>query len=149
MTRFPGRLPSWWGARWDRPSVPYMYHQHPDRTAAMILSGTGYTPEKAFAARRIAAYGAKGIGYRWAYTFEDLSPAFRATPMAHFFANLFAERNDFADVDTILHQFRAMQAPEPEGHHSGIACPVIILSGSEDNSHPPRPRCRNGYRAAR
>ena len=115
---------------------PYMYNQRPDRTAAMILSGTGYTPEKAFAKRRIAAYGAKGIGYRWAYTFEDLSPAFRATPMAHFFANLFAERNEFADVETILHQFRAMQAPEPEGHHSGIACPVTILTGSEDNSHP-------------
>ena len=95
--------------------APYMYHRRPDRTAAMILSGTGYTPEKAFAKRRIAAYGAKGIGYRWAYTFEDLSPAFRATPMAHFFANLFAERNDFADVETILHQFRAMQKPEPEG----------------------------------
>ena len=29
--------------------APYMYHRRPDRTAAMILSGTGYTPEKAFA----------------------------------------------------------------------------------------------------
>ena len=133
---FPGETAILVGCSVGSSLSPYMYHQHPDRTAAMILSGTGYTPEKAFAARRIAAYGAKGIGYRWAYTFEDLSPAFRATPMAHFFANLFAERNDFADVDTILHQFRAMQAPEPEGHHSDIACPVIILSGSEDNSHP-------------
>ena len=71
---------------------PFMYHQRPDRTAAMILTGTGYSPGKEFAQRRIDAYTANGVDYRWRYTFEDLSPAFRATPLAHFFANLFAER---------------------------------------------------------
>ena len=114
---------------------PFMYHQRPDRTAAMILTGTGYTPGKEFAQRRIDAYTALGIDYRWRYTFEDLSPAFRATPLAHFFADLFTERNEFADVDTICHQFGALQEQEPEGHYSGIGCPVIILTGSEDNAH--------------
>ena len=65
-----------------------MYYQRPDKTAALVLSGTGYNPTKEFAKRRIDAYTANGIDYRWAYTFEDLSPAFRATPLAHFFANL-------------------------------------------------------------
>jgi len=114
---------------------PYMYHQRPDKTSAIILTGTGYTPGKEFAKRRIDAYTTSGIEYRWAYTFEDLSPAFRSTPLAHFFANMFAERNDFADLDTILHQFRALQSPEPEGHHATIACPVKILTGSEDGAH--------------
>lgn len=114
---------------------PFMYHRRPDKTAAMILCGTGYTPGKEFAKRRIAAYTANGIDYRWAYTFEDLSPAFRATPLAHYFANLFSERNELADLDSILHQFRALQMPEPEGHHERIACPTIILTGSEDGTH--------------
>lgn len=114
---------------------PYMYHQRPDKAAALILTGTGYTPGKEFARRRIDAYTANGIDYRWAYTFEDFSPAFRTTPLAHFFANLFAERNEFADLDSILHQFRALQKPEPEGHHATIACPVVILTGSEDGAH--------------
>ena len=114
---------------------PYMYHRRPDRTAAMILTGTGYSPGKEFAKRRIAAYTENGIGYRWAYTFEDLSPAFRATPLAHFFANLFTERNEFADLDSILHQFKALQTPEAEGHHENIGCPTIILTGSEDGTH--------------
>lgn len=115
--------------------IPYMYHQRPNRTAALVLSGTGYNPGKEFAKRRIDAYTANGLDYRWAYTFEDLSPAFRATPLAHFFANLFTERNEFADLQTILYQFKALQQPEPDGHFERIACPTVILTGSEDGSH--------------
>ena len=115
--------------------VPFMYHQRPKRTAALVLSGTGYTPGKEFAKRRIDAYTANGINYRWDYTFEDLSPAFRATPLARFFADLFSERNGSADLQTILYQFEALQRPEPEGHHEQIGCPTVILTGSEDGAH--------------
>jgi pimeloyl-ACP methyl ester carboxylesterase len=115
--------------------APFMYHQRPDKTAALVLSGTGYNPTKEFAQRRIDNYTAEGTDYRWRYTFEDLSPAFRATPLAHFFANLFTERNEHADVQTIIHQFKALQQPYPDGHHESIACPTIILTGSEDGSH--------------
>ena len=55
--------------------------------------------------------------------------------MAHFFADLFADRNVFGDVDTIITQFQAYRQPEPEGHHAKVACPAIILTGSEDNTH--------------
>jgi pimeloyl-ACP methyl ester carboxylesterase len=115
--------------------APFMYHQRPDKTAALVLSGTGYNPTKEFAQRRIDNYTAEGTDYRWRYTFEDLSPAFRATPLAHFFANLFTERNEQADVQTIIHQFKALQQPSPDGHYENIACPTIILTGSEDGSH--------------
>ena len=115
--------------------VPYMHHHRPDKTAALVLSGTGYTPGKEFAKRRIDAYTANGIGYRWAYTFEDLSPAFRATPMAHFFAELFTERNGSADLASIIRQFEALHKPDPEGHFERVACPTVILTGSEDAIH--------------
>src|SRR6266496_1534894 len=82
--------------------APHMYHQRPDKTAALVLSGTGYNPNKEFTKGRIDNYTANGIDYRWAYAFEDLSPAFRTTPLAHFFANLFTERNEHADVQTII-----------------------------------------------
>ena len=131
----PGATASLVGCSVGSAIVPYMYHQRPDKTAALVLSGTGYNPTKEFAKRRIDAYTANGIDYRWAYTFEDLSPAFRATPLAHFFANLFTERNQFADVQTILYQFKALQKPDPDGHHERIACPTIILTGSEDGTH--------------
>jgi len=115
--------------------LPFMYHQRPRTTPAIIMSGTGYNPGKEFAQRRIESYTKNGIGFRWAYTFEDLSPAFRATPLAHYFAELFAERNDSADLETILHQFRALAKPEPSGFFEGIACPTTILTGSEDGAH--------------
>ena len=116
--------------------VPHMFHLQPSRTSAMILSGTGYSPVKDFAERRIKSYREQGIGFRWDFTFEDLSAAFRTTPMAHYFAELFTERNELADVDSIVYQFEALSAPDPENLHSGITCPTIILTGSEDNAHP-------------
>jgi len=116
--------------------APHMYHLRPGKTAALVLSGTGYNPTKEFTKKRIENYTANGIDYRWAYTFEDLSASFRTTPMAHFFANLFTERNRYADVETIIHQFKALAQPYPEEHHERIRCPVIILTGSEDGSHP-------------
>jgi Predicted hydrolases or acyltransferases (alpha/beta hydrolase superfamily) len=68
-----------------------------------------------------------------------MSAAFEATPMAHYFADLFMERNEYADVDSIIYQFEALAAPDPDDLHSGITCPSIILSGSEDNAHPRAP----------
>ena len=116
--------------------MPWMHHQQPKRTAALVLSGTGYNPGREFTKHRIASYRDQGIGYRWGYTFEDLSPAFRATPLAHFFADIFTERNAHADVQSIIHQFEAHAATNPEDHEAKIACPSIILTGSEDGSHP-------------
>jgi len=113
----------------------WMHNHCSQRTAALIMCGTGYNPKKEFIPPRIEAYKERGIGYRRGYTFEDFSPAFRSTPMAHFFADLFADRNVFGDVDTIITQFQAYQQPEPEGHHAKVACPAIILTGSEDNTH--------------
>ena len=71
--------------------TPYMYHLRPQKTAALVLSGTGYSPNKEHAPKRIAGYTAGGIDYRWDFTFEDLSPAFRPSPLAHYFAQIFTE----------------------------------------------------------
>jgi pimeloyl-ACP methyl ester carboxylesterase len=115
--------------------LPYMHHLRPNKTAAMVLSGTGYVPGKEFAKRRIEAYTANGIDYRWAYTFEDLSPSFRAGPLARYFAELFTERNATADLQSILYQFQAMQRADAEDHYDRIKCPTIILTGTEDSAH--------------
>src|SRR3569623_2038901 len=48
--------------------VPYMLHQHPNRTAALVPAGTGYNPGKEFSVRRIAAYKEQGVDFRWGYT---------------------------------------------------------------------------------
>jgi len=131
----PGEPAILFGCSTGASTVTYMHNQRPGQTRALIVCGTGYSPRKDFVPQRIRAYRERGIGYRWDYTFEDLSPAFRATPMAHYLAELFSERNGHADLDSILHQFEALGQAEPEGHHARIACPMLILTGSEDNAH--------------
>jgi pimeloyl-ACP methyl ester carboxylesterase len=115
--------------------IVHMHHLRPDKTKALIFSGTGYTPGKEFIPRRVKSYTDGGLDYRWMYTFEDFSPAFRTSPMAHFFADMFMERNATADLQSILYQFEAHARPDVLDHHSRVACPSVILSGSEDGSH--------------
>ena len=116
--------------------VPHMYHRNPARTAAVVLTSTGYVPGKEYAHRRIKSFTEAGIDFRWDFTFEGFSPAFRSTPLANFFAMVFTERNEFADLDTIIRLFKAILLPEADDHEQSIACPSLILTGSEDGAHP-------------
>ena len=119
--------------------IEQMFHLRPAQTAALVLSGTGFNPPEesppAFVKRRVRDYSAEGTAFRWRYTFQDLSPAFGATPLAHYFAQIFTERNDLADVDTIIRQFHALGAPRAADFFETIACPTLILSGTEDAAH--------------
>ena len=47
----------------------WMHNHDSQRTAALIMCGTGYNPKKEFIPPRIEAYKERGIGYRWGYTF--------------------------------------------------------------------------------
>lgn len=115
--------------------VLYMHNLRPTRTKALVVCGVGYIPDKEFARRRIASFTELGVDFRWEFVFQDFCAAFRQTPLAHYFASLFTERNDYADAKTIILLFEAILKQEPEGHHSDIKCPMIILSGTEDSVH--------------
>lgn len=119
--------------------APEMFHLRPSRTAALVLSGAGAPdPEQTAASRaeRIRHFTEEGIAYRWRFTFDDFSPAFRATPLAQFFAELFKERDAFADAQSIIYQFEALGAPRPPTFYSSITCPTLVLTGTEDHAHP-------------
>ena len=126
--------PFWSDARSALALVPYMHLQQPSGRRVGAL-GHRLQSRKEFAEQRIAAYTRTWVGYRWGYTFEDLSPAFRATPMAHFFADMFTERNPHADCSRSSTSSRRW--PSPNADDSRIECPAIILSGSEDGTHQP------------
>lgn len=118
--------------------VPQMFHLRPSQTSALVVCGTGYSPPDTPTrfASRIKDYQDEGAAFRWRYTFQDFSAHFRATPMAHYFADLFTQRNDTTDVDSIVYQFQALDTPKPDSFYTDIRCPTIILTGSEDNAHP-------------
>ena len=113
----------------------YMHHARPSRTKAIVVCGTSYNRDKDFS-RRIDQYRARGVDYREDYAFQDFSPAFRGSQLARYFVDLFIERNELADPQSIIRQFEALGRSDAPDHHSKIACPTLIVSGSEDNSHP-------------
>lgn len=116
-------------------TVQHMFHRRPEATQAVVLSGAAWRPTKQFALRRIAAYQEHGIDFRREYTLEVLSPRFRQSPLAPWLASLLTERNDSADLDTIIEMFRAVGRPDPEWLQGGLNAPVLILTGTEDHSH--------------
>ena len=115
--------------------APWMFHRQPERTLALVLSGTGHSTLKDFIARDIHGYAEKGPEYRREYTYRDLSPEFGETEMAEYFANLFCERNEWVDVNTIIEQFLALGRLDPPGFHAAITAPTMILTGSKDGAH--------------
>ena len=114
--------------------VLHMQHLSPERTAAVVVSGAGYSIEKPHLQRHVDAYRGDGIEYRNAYALQDFSPAFRATPLAEWMAELWTERNDAADVPSILAMFDALIQGDPPWF-AGVQAPVLILTGSEDAAH--------------
>ena len=115
--------------------VLHMAKQRPKQTLAIVLSGGGYREVKDFTVKRIQQYSEQGVAFRYQHTFEDYSPAFRETDYAKYFAQIFAERNAWADAPTIVEQFRALGQPDPPSLYAAIEAPTLMITGSEDNSH--------------
>lgn len=117
--------------------VEFMYYARPEETAAVVLSGTGWGGggKREFAIKRAQQYREEGLRFRWTHAFEDFSPEFRKTDLAMWYADLIAERAHTADADSIAEMFVSRIAPDPEEFYTGLTVPVLILSGSLDNSH--------------
>jgi 3-oxoadipate enol-lactonase len=114
--------------------VLHMEHLSPDRTAAVVVSGASYATEKPHLQRHIDAYRRDGVEYRNDYSLQDFSPSFRTTALAEWMAGLWAERNELADVPSILAMFDALIRGDP-AWFAEVRTPVLILTGSEDAAH--------------
>lgn len=117
--------------------VQHMAHRRPDHTAAAVISGCGWREEKDFVPRRMAAYQAGGLGYRAEYALECFSEPFRATPLARWFAGMWMERNETADLDSILRVFAALGERDPDWLARELPAPALVVSGSEDFTNGP------------
>jgi pimeloyl-ACP methyl ester carboxylesterase len=114
--------------------IQHMARLRPEQTAALVIAGAGSMPLKPKMFVRARQYEERGIAFRYEHTFEDFSATFRATPMARYFADVFCERDDSADVATIATLYRAFGAPDPERLSEDLRTPTLIISGSEDEA---------------
>ena len=109
-----------------------MYHLRPAATDALVLVGAGWKPVKDFVPRRVADYRQHGLGFRYEHTLAGMSEQFAGTPLAAWFAGMFTERNQTADLDTIIAMFEALGAPDPEWLQADLHAPVLIVAGGLD-----------------
>jgi pimeloyl-ACP methyl ester carboxylesterase len=121
--------------------VQQMYHEDPARTLALVLSATGYSPDgdpewRAIRASYIDGYRQQGPAYRSQFGRAVLSEAFRDTPLAQYLLDILLERNNLVDVPSIVRQFEALERPRGPQFFTSLACPALILSGTEDMAHP-------------
>lgn len=118
-------------------TVMHMAQQQPIRTRAIIMSGCSYrgSAPKPYAGPHIAGYSERGLAARHAHVLNDYSPGFRETDMGRYFASIFLERNPWADAASIIEIYHALEPPDPDWLFEGITAPVLIITGSEDNSH--------------
>ena len=96
--------------------ISYMHHVRPSKTSALILSGTGYNPGKAFAHQRIADYTKYGIDFRWRLHLRRHEPGVSRHAAGNVLRRHVHERNRFGDIDSIIHQFEAHAAINAEDH---------------------------------
>jgi 3-oxoadipate enol-lactonase len=115
--------------------VQRMYHQRPAETDSAVLVGGGWRAVKDFVPRRVADYREHGLDFRYGHALHGMSDDFARTPLAGWFASMFAQRNPTADLETIIRMFEALGAPDPEWLQRDLRAPVLILSGEHDRGH--------------
>ena len=113
----------------------HMARVRPGRVSALVLSGVGYTPGKEFAPKRIAGYSSDGLAYRRTHAYEVVSETFGTTERGRYLIESILERDDTADVPTIIELFRALGEPDPDDFWTGLSVPTLIVTGSLDNAH--------------
>lgn len=114
--------------------IQHMARLRPEQTAALVIAGAGSMPLKPKMFVRAKQYEERGIAFRYEHTFEDWSPAFRTTPLAHWFAELFRERDERADIETIATLYRAFGQPDPERLSEDLRVPTLVISGTLDEA---------------
>jgi pimeloyl-ACP methyl ester carboxylesterase len=112
----------------------HMAAARPERTLALVLTGGGYAPRRDFS-HRIRALEERGLSDRRRYVLELFGPDFRETPLAAFFADLFASRSDGTDPTTIARVFRLLEVAVPDAVLGAIRAPTLIVTGSADAAH--------------
>jgi pimeloyl-ACP methyl ester carboxylesterase len=120
------------------PIVARMERRRSDRTAAVVISGTGHwetADYQAMLRNLIGEYEAEGVGYRLRFAHHDLSAVFRATPLGHFIVDQLLSRDQFVDIRSVQLELESLIAENTQDYYSALAAPAIILTGTEDGSH--------------
>ena len=113
-----------------------MAHQRPERTLALIVSGTGYIKDRSMMARWADRYRAEGIALRHHQILDHFSPEAQKLPLVRHYADMLVELNNEGTLESIIAMNVANAEPRPDEFYTTLDVPTLILSGSADRNHP-------------
>ncbi|MSQ53311.1 MAG: alpha/beta hydrolase [Betaproteobacteria bacterium] len=113
----------------------HMVHQQPERSRALIISGTGYLPVRSPMARWEARYKEEGIDLRYLQCLDHFSPPAQALPLVQYYSKMVCELNNQGTLASIIAMNQALQVPDTVEFYAAIKTPTLIISGTADRNH--------------
>jgi len=112
-----------------------MWHQHPERVKALVLSGTGFSQATDVFKRWVERYTAEGVALRYEQLFDHFSAAHKSDPILRFYADMVVELNNEGTCASIIAMNEANAHRPPEAFYRAITAPTLIMAGVEDRSY--------------
>ncbi len=113
-----------------------MASKHPERVLALIISGTGYLPQRDAMKVWAKRYAEEGLDLRYKQCLDHFSPAAQKLPHVQYYAKMICEMNTPATVGSIIAMNEALSAEaEPDSFFDTLTMPTVIISGTADRNH--------------
>ena len=113
----------------------HMASQHPERSLAVIVSGTGYPPPREPMLRLIKRYSAEGLPVRHEQILDHFSEAGKAQPILQHYARMVVELDNLSTLGSIIAMNEALANPPPEEFYRKLSAPFLIIGGTLDRSY--------------
>ena len=114
----------------------HMVHQQPERTLALIVSGTGYIPVRSPMAVWESRYKKEGIDLRYKQCLDHFSPPAQERPLVQYYSKMVCELNNHGTLASIIAMNQALQVTDTDQFYSELKGPMLIISGTADRNHP-------------
>lgn len=109
--------------------------QRPEGPAALILTGTGYIPDKAFVDERVAGYRAKGVAYRDEHARSLVVPAFLASERGRYLLGLSVSPRTPSHVESVISLLEMVRTADSPQDYAAVVVPTLVVSGVHDTAH--------------
>lgn len=113
----------------------HMVYQQPERTLALIISGTGYLKVRTPMAKWEERYKKEGIDLRYLQCLDHFSPPMQDKPLVQYYSKMVCDLNNMGTLDSIIAMNQALQVPDSDRFYAAITRPTLIISGTADRNH--------------